>query len=231
MVFYRLNWIPAVLGVALALGILPSTAKADSGIITSGTATRVGDSTKDGAQVNIHGTISLDEQSIGNGNLCTFTLKKLLYGPFPAPPLLPQELVCATPGVNPDGTCSEPLPDRIDTIPPKPTKDTPPDKIQRKRACKGDDNDVTCKDDNRPSLSIKFKQKSDGVLEFDLRVDHAVIPHTKDEIGFPTDLTTAFQLDCPGGTFGFDANASWCVTSKPDSKNQNIRTPLSGYCQ
>ena len=45
MVFHRFKWVPAVLGVAFALGSLPSTAKGacDSyGRIDNGTVTKVG---------------------------------------------------------------------------------------------------------------------------------------------------------------------------------------------
>ena len=53
-----------------------------------------------------------------------------------------------------------------------------------KRACKGDDNDVTCKDDRRPSLKIIVKQENDElVLDVQkLVVDHGIIPHFIPEI-------------------------------------------------
>jgi hypothetical protein len=236
MVFHRYKWVPIALGVALSFGISPGTAKGDCdlteedcGQVVSGTATQVGNRDYR-AQINMCGTIprrdDLDPhhwKSIVNGSECTFTLIHMLYDLSYDNGSHPQELVCAT--FDDLGNCldSDPktdtLPDRISTIP----------LIQdpKKQSCKGDDNDVTCKDDRRPSFSIKVNQRDDKTdLTFCLKVDRAVIPHNnKDDIHFPVSLETAFQLKCPGGTFDFDDNASWRVTSKPDADYTNVRTP------
>lgn len=178
---------------ALALAALPGIAAA-AGTIGSGTAAQVGvvppDGSNGGGQVRISGTVP------GGGvdlRTCTFTIDEVLFDESPGGAELVLDRFFAVPAF-------------IGLVIPA--------------SAGGKANEVKFESPSspRPTVKLRVVDKGKGSLEFILNVDRAVIDLPL--VPFPTALTTAFSVDCPGKTSAFEKTATWRSTM-----GSNIRTP------